>query len=418
MPDIVLIIIALLFSAFFSGMEIAFVSANKLRIELMQKKGAWPGRLLAYFVQKPAHFIGTSLVGNNIALVVYGIVMAKVLKAPLLQLLPPSLHTQLPLIFSQTLISTLIVLVTGEYLPKVLFRMNPRLILSVFIIPFRLTYYLLYPIVVFSVWLSNTILKIAGRVPQENSSLFGKMDLEYIFRESDKTTLKQEANIDPKIFQKALYLRDVKVRECMVPRTEVEGVDVNDDIKNLKKSFIKTKFSKIIIYNKSIDNVIGYVHHYAMLQQPQNIHSIVMSIPLVPETMTAIELLDLLTKEQKTIAWVVDEFGGTAGIVTLEDVIEEIFGEIEDEFDEEQLIERSINENTYIFSARLEIDYVNERYQLNLPTGDYETIAGFIINEYESIPKEHERIRIDNFDITILKSKQNKIDTVKLKVRE
>jgi CBS domain containing-hemolysin-like protein len=414
-----LIIVALLFSGFFSGMEIAFVSANRLRIQLMNKQGTWSGKMLAPFVKQPSHFIGTSLVGNNIALVIYGILMAKVLEGPLLDILPLAFQGKFYLIISQTVISTFIVLVTGEYLPKALFKMNPRFILSLFAIPFRLIYYLLYPFVIFSVWVSKLTLKVFFHesFPQD-SSLFGKMDLEYIFRESDKTTLEEEANIDPKVFQKALYLRDVKVRECMVPRTEVKAVDVNEDIEKLKNAFVKTKLSKIIIYNKTIDNIIGYVHHFAMLQQPQNIHSIVMSIPLVPETMRAVELLDLLTREQKTIAWVVDEFGGTAGIVTLEDVIEEIFGEIEDEFDEEELVERKLDARTFIFSARLEVDYINEKYGLNLPTGDYETLAGFIIEEYESIPQENEHIRINGFIIKILKSRKNKIDRIKLSLKK
>ncbi len=417
MNDIILIIIAIAFSAFFSGIEIAFISANKLRIELLNKKGSISGTILSEFLKKPSHFIGTTLIGNNIALVIYGITIAKIMESPLISILPPDLQSKMYIILFQTIISTLIILVAGEFLPKVLFRISPNAILSTFALFFQFIYYLLYPLVIFFVWISESTLQLLMKVKiPENTLTFGKTDLEYFIKDTDNHTIEGEVKFDSKMFENALYLKEVKVRECLLPRTEIISIEVNDSIRKLKQLFKKTKLSKIIVYNGTIDNVLGYVHHFDMLHSIKSIRSAVIPIPLVPETMTASELLDVFIRKQKSIAWVVDEFGGTAGMVTLEDVIEEIFGEIEDEFDKDELVEKKIGDNTYIFSARVEADHLNEKYGLNIPEGDYETLAGYIIANHESIPKEMEKILIGKYEFTVLKCTENKFEIIKMNV--
>ncbi|MCH8903302.1 MAG: HlyC/CorC family transporter [Bacteroidetes bacterium] len=408
---------SLLFSAFFSGMEIAFISANKLHIEVSGKKGRFSSRLLARFLKSPSHFIGTSLVGNNITLVIFGIAMARLLVKPFENVVAGSFQSNINLIIFQTIITTLIVLIFGEFIPKVLFRIKPVSILTFFALPFRLIYFIFYPLVVLFLWLSKHLLKIFLRVEiKESEPAFETVDLQYFIQEADKKALEEETNIDPKIFENALYLRDVKVRECMVPRTEIQGIDQKEPIEKLREIFLRTKLSRIVVYEGSIDNIVGYAHHLEMLQDPKTIKEAVISIPVLPETLPANKLLDKFIDEQKSMILVVDEFGGTAGIVTLEDVMEEIFGEIEDEFDEEELMEQRISENEFVFSARLEVDYVNEKYQLEIPRGEYETIAGFILANFQNVPKPKQKIVIDNFEITVLESLKNKIEKINIKI--
>lgn len=411
------IIFSLIFSAFFSGMEIAFISANRLKLEVANKKGLLSGKILAKFIAAPSHFISTSLFGNNVTLVIFGITMAKVLEQPLMTLLPNMMQSPYNVLIAQTIITTLIVLLFGEFLPKMLFRLSSTNLLTLFAVPFRIVYYLFYPFVISFLWISKQILNVFFRLHLKPSATeFTAVDLEQFIKEADKKIFEEETNVDPKLLENALVLKNIKIRECMVPRTEIIGIEIDEPITVLQKKFTETKLSRIVIYDETIDNIIGYAHHLAFLEEPKNIRSIVISLPLVPESMPADELLNEFMKEQKTLALVVDEFGGTAGIVTLEDIIEEIFGEIQDEFDEEGLIERKLNEHEYIFSARLEIDYLNEKYPFNLPNGDYETLAGMIISHYENIPEKNTQIQIDKFEFTILESTVNKIERLRVRL--
>lgn len=413
---VTIILVSLLFSALFSGIEIAYVSANKLRIELGNQKGKVTGRLLARFSKIPSYFIGTLLIGNNIALVIYGIGMAKLLEPPLVQLLPGVTQNSIIVLLLQTLISTLLVLLVGEFIPKLLFRINPNGILRIFALPIGLLFLVLSPFVGLVIILSKAILFGLFKIRVEESKpVFSKLDLEAFVQEHSPGDI-EEQEINTELFQNALYLIKVKARECMVPRPEIQAIDVNSTIADLTQMFIGSQLSRIIVYDGNIDNILGYVHHHELLKKPESIRSILFQIPVIPETMPAMTVLNLFTKRRKTIAWVVDEFGGTAGILTLEDILEEIFGEIEDEHDKLEFIERQLSDNEYIFSARLEVDYLNETYRLNIPTGDYETLGGYIMNHTASIPGMKENIRTDRFEFTILHASENKIETVKLRV--
>ena len=415
-PDssLLAIILSLLFSAFFSGMEIAFISSNKLHIELMKKRGEMNARILSYFLEKPSRFIATMLVGNNIALVVYGIEMAKVLE--------PHIKSHFTtndsvVLLSQTLISTLIVLVTAEFIPKVLFSINANRFVRLFAVPAGLCYFGLYFFVSLVVSLSNFVLKKVMRVElHDQKKVFGRVDLrQYI--EEHATTAKDKNQLDPEIqiFQNALDFSKVKARECMVPRNEIVAMEVGENINKLTKSFVETGFSKILIFKENIDQIIGYTHSYELFKQPKNIKSILLPIALVPETMTANDILNLFIKERKSIALVIDEFGGTSGLLTIEDIIEEIFGEIQDEHDLLEHKEVKVSENQFIFSGRHEIDYLNDKYNLNLPeSDDYETLSGYIVNHCESIPKLNEQIKVGPFIFEILEVEQTRVETVKL----
>lgn len=415
---ITIILVSLLFSALFSGIEIAYVSANKLRIELGNQKGKLPGRLLARFSKIPSYFIGTLLIGNNIALVIYGIGMAKWLEPALLQLLPGTTEHSLVVLLLQTLISTLLVLLVGEFIPKLLFRINPNGILKAFALPVGLLYLVLWPFVGLIIILSKVILRALFRIRVEESKpVFSKLDLEAFVHEHAPGDM-EEQEINTELFQNALYLIKVKARECMVPRPEIQAIDVNSSIEELTAMFMESKLSRILVFEDNIDNILGYVHHHELLKKPESIRSVLFQIPVIPETMPAMTVLNLFTKRRKTIAWVVDEFGGTAGILTLEDILEEIFGEIEDEHDKLEFVERQLSDNEYIFSARLEVDYLNETYHLNIPTGEYETLGGYIMNHTANIPRMNEYIRIDRFEFTILYATENKIETVKLRLIE
>ncbi len=414
------ILISIAFSAFFSGMEIAFVSANKLRIELDKKQGSLASRIIDIFMHNRGQYIATMLVGNNIALVIYGILMAELLEKPLQNIIGDS---EMLVLLAQTVLSTLIILVTAEFLPKTLFRINPNKVLNLFSLPVLLIYYLLFPIAKLTIWISSFLLKIILGVdikeePEKN--VFGKVDLDHIIEASqpDEET-KEEIEHDIKLFQNALDFSKIKLRECVVPRTELIALEINSSIDKLKQKFIETGLSKILIYEESIDNIIGYVQSSDLFHNPKDIRSMLKSLIIAPETMPAQKLLNKFMKEQKNIALIVDEFGGTAGIVTTEDIIEEIFGEIEDEHDSTELQETQINENEYIFAGRLEIDYLNEKYQLDIPESeDYETIAGFILHHYEEIPNENDVVDIDPFQFIILKVDNPRIELVKLIKKE
>lgn len=415
-PDssLLAIILSLLFSAFFSGMEIAFIASNKLHIELMKKRGELNARILSYFLEKPSRFIATMLVGNNIALVVYGIEMAQILEPHIEQHLTSN---DSMVLLVQTIISTLIVLVTAEFIPKVLFSINANRFVRLFVIPAALSYFGLYFFVSLVVFLSNFLLKKVMRVELlDQKRVFGRVDLQQYLEEHANTAKeKNQLETEIQIFQNALDFSKVKARECMVPRNEIIAMEVGENINKLTKTFVETGFSKILIFKDNIDQIIGYTHSYELFKQPKNIKSILLPLALVPETMTANDILNLFIKERKSIALVIDEFGGTSGLLTIEDIIEEIFGEIHDEHDLLEHKEVQVSENQFIFSGRHEIDYLNDKYNLNLPeSDDYETLSGYIVNHCESIPKLNEQIKVGPFIFEILEVEQTRVETVKL----
>lgn len=395
---------SILVSAFFAGMEIAFISSNKLLIELQNKQGNLAASILSNFANNPSKFISTTLVGNNIGLVVYGIYMAKVLNPVVEGILPWNNDNEIVVLLIQTVISTLIVLFTAEFIPKVLFRVNPNIILQILAIPFLICYYLLWPLVHFIIWLSkiilNNILKIAYA---ENSPVFSKVDLDNYISQVSDNDLDDDAEVDTEMFKNALDFSNLQVRDCMTPRMELESIDIKESIDNLYKKFIATGLSKILVYGGTNENIIGYIHQREIFRKPKSIKQILIPIEIVTETMSVMDLLNRFSKSRKSIALVVDELGGTAGIVTIEDAMEEIFGEIEDEHDVDALVEKQINEREFVFSARLEIDYLNDKYDLNIAEGEYHTLGGFIVFMHESIPIKGEKILIDDFEIEIEK---------------
>lgn len=414
--SLLLIIPAIAASAFFSGMEIAFVSANKLKIELSKKQGDLSGKLYSKFMKTPGRFITSMLLGNNIALVVYGIAMGVLLT----DLLSDQITSAGLMLVVQTVLSTGIILIFAEFLPKTLFSKNPNGALKLFSAPVVLYYYLMYPVVFVVSSISNFILKYIMRVTTDSAKIrFGMVDLDHLVKEATSSSDdSHDLDTEVQIFQNALDFSNVKTRECMIPRTEIVAFEVNDSVRDLHQKFIETGYSKIIIYRESIDNAIGYVHSSEMFKNPESIKSVTLPVSVVPESMPANELLEMLISKKRSIAIVLDEFGGTAGLVTIEDVIEEIFGDIEDEHDTDELTEQKVNENSFRFSGRLEVDYLNENYNLEIPESeDYETLAGYIISQCESIPEEHEVIDNERFEIKIIKSEAMRIDEVLLKVK-
>ena len=405
-------------SAFFSGIEIAFVSVDKLRFELDRKKGV-SSRILSLFFKNPNNFISTMLVGNNVALVVYGILMAQIIGD---KLLAGFIDNYFLMVLIQTVISTLIILVTGEFLPKTLFKINPNLILNVCAIPLFIFYIILYPISKIASAISSLFLRIFGiKVSAESTAkAFSKIDLDYFVQSSiDNANSTEELDTEVKIFQNALDFSNIKIRDCIVPRTEVVSVDTSTPLTELMNKFVESGISKIIVCDGNIDNIIGYIHSSEMFRNPQNWVDDIKDIPIVPETMAANRLMQLFMQQKKTIAVVVDEFGGTAGIVCLEDLVEEIFGDIEDEHDNTSYICKQVGDHEYVLSARLEIEKVNETFNLELPESDeYLTIGGLILNHYQSFPKLHDVVDIDNYQFKIVKVTPTKIELVRLKVIE
>lgn len=418
LDTIIYLLITMAFSAFFSGMEIAFVSVDKLRFE-MDKKAGVTSAILSYFFRNPNDFISTMLVGNNIALVIYGIFMAQIIEG---KLLAGVISNHFVMVLIQTIISTLIILVTGEFLPKTLFKINPNLALRVCALPLFVCYVVLFPISKLASGLSAVFLYLFGvRINKEaRAKAFGKVDLDY-FVQSSIENAENEENLDAevKIFQNALDFSNVKIRDCIVPRTEIVAVDVSASLDELKNLFIESGISKIIVYDDSIDNVIGYIHSSEMFRNPADWRNNVKDVPIVPETMAAHKLMKLFMQQKKTIAVVVDEFGGTSGIVSLEDLVEEIFGDIEDEHDNTSYVCKQIGEKEYILSARLEIEKVNEMFDLKLPeSDDYLTVGGLILNSYQNFPKLHEVVTIGCYQFKIIKVTATKIELVRLKVVE
>ena len=415
MENIPLILWTLVFSAFFSGMEIAFVSSNKLRFELDKKQRSLSSAILSVFYRNPQQYISTMLVGNNVCLVIYGLMMAELL-TPWLS----ALGSQFLITLVQTILATIIVLFTGEFIPKTIFRANPNLWLKLFSWLLMFFYIILYPISSFSTWISVKLMKLTGigfsSSAQEN--VFSRIDLNYLIQESfENKESEKEFENEVKIFQNALDFSKVRLRDCSLPRTEIIALEYNTDVEVLKQTFIETGLSKIPIYKNDIDNIIGYIHSSEMFEHQKDWRKYINQIPIVPENMAAQKLMKLFMLQKKSIAVVVDEFGGTAGIVTLEDIIEEIFGEIEDEHDVRDYTAEQTAENEYLFSGRLEVKAANQKFNLDIPeSDDYETIAGFILHHHQHFPKLNEIIRIDHFSIKCIKVTNNRIELVRISV--
>lgn len=406
----ILILLTLIFSAFFSGMEIAYISCNKLHIELEKNKGNYGAKIISRFLENPSKFIATMLIGNNIALVVYGLVMAQILDPILSTYISNSIVN---LLFT-TIISTVIVLVTAEFLPKAIFKKYANTLLKVFSIPTAIFYYGLSPIVFLFSLVSNLLLKWLGQEVGKEEVGFDREDLEeYLYEHTSNLESKDDVENEIQILQNALDFSKVKARECMVPRTEIIAIDVNEDIEELQRMFIETGLSKIIVYEKDIDHIIGFAHCFKLFTKPKTIKSIThMTIP-IPESMLASEILKKLTAENKSIAIVYDEFGGTSGMVCLEDVIEEIFGEIEDEHDKQELIEEQIDIDSYRLSARFEIDELNQKFKWDLPESDeYETLSGLIVHFLADIPTENQELKLEGYYIKITKVNKTRINEV------
>ena len=415
MNVVVLILLSLIFSALFSGMEIAFISANKLKIEVDRKQGVFGSRIISFFAEYPGQYIATMLVGNNIALVIYGIMMAIILEP----LIIPFTDSEIAILAIQTIVSTLIILFTAEFLPKTVFIIDSNFSLKIFSVPIFLIYILLYPITRVIIILSRFLLRILTGKPmkmQADEYVFGRTDLDHLLsRAHYRTKGMPEEQHEITILKNVLDLSNVRLRDCMVPRNEIVALEENSSVEELKQKLIETGLSKIIIYKESTDNVIGYIQSKEIFKNPPDIKSRIINLPIVPETMPANKLLQSFIKEHKGIALVVDEFGGTSGIVTMEDILEEIVGEIEDEHDSSELTEKRISDNEYIFSGRHEIDYLNSVYNLNIPkTDDYETLAGLILFYHQSIPKINEKIMMEPFIFKILDVSQTRIELIHL----
>jgi CBS domain containing-hemolysin-like protein len=416
---LLILLLSMLFSAFFSGMEIAFVSSSKLRFEVDKNSRSLAGKLLSVFYNNPNNYISTMLVGNNIALVIYGIMMARVIDGTLEAYIPnnPAL-----LLLIDTIISTLIILVVGEFLPKTIFKINPNGTLRFFALPTYLLYILLYPISKFATACARGILRIFGiKLNKESSTkAFTKMDLDYFIQSSiQQGNGMQNVDTEVKIFQNALDFSNLRIRDCMVHRTEIEAISKNTPTEELMRTFVESGFSKLIVYEDSIDNIIGYIHSSEMFKNAHDWQNHICKMPFVPESMQAQKLMEQFLQQKKSLAVVVDEFGGTAGIISLEDIVEELFGEIEDEHDIADYIAKLNEDGTYTLSARLEIERVNEMFGIDLPISDeYQTIGGLILYHYKNFPKTHEIVPIDHFHFKIMKVESNKIELITLKIEK
>ncbi|MBV5314890.1 MAG: HlyC/CorC family transporter [Prolixibacteraceae bacterium] len=416
---LLVISITIIFSAFFSGMEIAFISANKLRLELDKKQNVVFSGLTSLYTKNPGQFIATMLVGNKLALVIYGIAFASLIK-PFLALY---LHTDSLILFSQIVISTLVILTTAEYLPKMLFRINPNGLLKFFTIPIALFYYLFFPVTKIMMWISKFALKLFLNESIKNVNekiVFSRIDLDHFVNEpenSNTSQSKQAIESEVKLFRNALDFSKVRLREIMVPRTEMVVLDIESSVEELHQKFIETGYSRILFYDDNIDNIVGYIHHSVIFTNPDSIKSNLRKVLIVPETMSASKLLSRFIQQRLSIAIVVDEFGGTSGMVTSEDILEEIFGEIEDEHDTVDLIKKQVSPDEFVFSGRLELDELNENFNLDFPENEnFETLAGFILFNHESIPKVNTIITIDQYRFKILKATNTKIELVHLKI--
>jgi CBS domain containing-hemolysin-like protein len=418
MNVILIILLAIVLSAFFSGMEIAFIASNRLRIELDRKQGVFGSRIIKLFTDNPGQYIATMLIGNNFSLVIYGLVFSKILGV----ILAPVLGSDLLILVINTMLSTAIILFVAEFLPKTIFIISPNFFLKFLSIPTLIFFFLFYPISKFTLAASNLFIRIffrmkPGEKKQENL-VFSKVDLDHFVNISNQSKEESEPDHrDFRIFQNALDFSNVKLRECMIPRTEIEAVESGITVEQLKEKFVETRLSRILIYQETIDNIIGYFELKDIFKNPSEIRSMTRKLAIVPETMPANKLLKLFVEEKKNIALVVDEFGGTSGMVTIEDVLEEIVGDIEDEHDTTDLIEKNVGYHEYIFSGRFEIDYLNEKYHFNLPEeDDYETLAGMILFYHGSIPGNNDVIRIGSLVFKVLRASATRLELVHLKI--
>ena len=407
-------VISLSFSAFFSGMEIAFISSSKLKIELDNKKGLFSAKILSFFSSKPAWFIAAMLIGNNTALVIYTLYVTDLIEPYLLTF---NLNNNIVLLL-QTLFSTFFILLFAEFLPKAIFRLNPNSTLRIFSLILFVFYVFLWPLTALVVFLSNVILKLFGNHESLNKVSFKKTDLDLYINELKKDLDEgEEMEHDVKIFHNALSFSEVIARDCMVPRNGIVSLEINDKVEDLKKLFLDSGHSRILIYKDNIDNIIGYVHSLELFKIPISIKSMLIPVSIVPESMSGIKLLEDFIDKKRSVSVVVDEYGGTSGILTMEDIIEEIFGEIDDEHDQEEFIHKELKENVFLFSGRLEIDFINEKYRLKLPVKeDYETLSGMIVSFAETIPKRREIFKIENYELLVLEVDDTKISKVQLTV--
>lgn len=415
--EIIIILISIILSAFFSGMEIAFVSANKLHIELEKKREGFIPKILNIITQKSSKFITTMLVGNNISLVIYSYYMGIFL----VKLLPLESYNNFSVLLIQTFISTIIILITAEFLPKAIFRIYANEVLKLFVVPAYVFYILFHFFSEFITIISDFFLRVFFKTDaDEQQTEFSKEELgNYISEQLETGNDEDHIDSEIQIFQNALDFQNVKAREVMVPRTEIIAVELHEKVAHLKKIFIDSGLSKVLVYKSSLDDVIGYVNAFELFKKPKTIKSILLPIEIVPESMMINDVLNNLMKKRKSVAIVVDEYGGTSGMITLEDIVEELFGEIEDEHDTQEFLEKMVSDNEFTFSARLEVDYLNEEYDLNIPKSEaYETLGGFIIDHTESIPKENEIVSIENFEIKIIKVSSAKIEEVFVKIVE
>ena len=411
--SIVIILTTLVLSAFFSGFEIAYVSSNKVHIEILKKQEGLIANILTRLTHRPSKLLATMLVGNNVALVVYGFEMGKVMTL----LLPPFFQN----VLWHTIISTLIILITAEFMPKVFFQIYANQLLKLFAVPAYFFYLLFYPFSSFIMWISDFVLRVFFKTKGDYVPLsFTKVELvDYISEQMGNAPKKEEVDAEVQMFQNALEFSGVKAREIMIPRTEIVAVDLNETIENLIATFVSSGFSKILIYNENIDDIVGYVHSFDMFKKPKTIKEVLIPVVTIPETIQINEVLNLLMRKRKSMAVVLDEYGGTSGIVTLEDIVEELFGEIEDEHDKDKFIEEKISDDEYLFSARLEVDYINETYHLNLPESEeYETLSGLILLHTEEIPTQGETISLPPFVFSIEACSQTRIETVRIFIKE
>jgi len=395
-------------------MEIAFVSSDRLKIAVEKKKGGVASKIISNFVKKPSKYIASMLLGNNVALVLYGLIMAKVLQAPISKII----HSDFWVLIVQTFLSTILILFTAEFIPKTLFRINPNKALHLFAVPVYIIYIIIYPLTSFTTAISNFFLKVIFKTSADSNDtqkVFGKVDLNNFLNKSMQSVDEIEDEI--KIIQNTLDFDKIKLRECIIPRNEIVAISVHSTISDLSALISESGFSKIPVYDGSIDNIIGYVHAHGLYKNPKALNSIMVDIPIVPETLTAQKLFNLLIRQTKSLALVVDEYGGTSGIVTIEDILEEIFGEIEDEHDSSEFIAEKIDDNTFQFSGRIEIDRINEEFNLGIPESqDYETLSGFILEKLERFPEKDEIITWDDKEFIIIEAKQPKIELVKIRL--
>jgi CBS domain containing-hemolysin-like protein len=404
------ILFFLLLSAFFSGSEIAFISANKIRIELLKEQNTWKGKVLSQFYEKPKDFLGTMLIGNNIALVIFSTLMTKLLEP----WLKPFVGENAFLLLIITLISTVVVLIFGEFLPKTLFRVYANRIISVLAMPLQLFKWLLTAPTWLMTKLSNFFLRTFFKVSDSNiSTTFSRIDLEHFVQDYEG---EEDDELDTDIFKNALKLKEIKVRDCMIPRNEIEAIDEDTGMEEVVQVFDKTRHSRILTYKGDIDNVSGYIHHQQMMKQPKRLKNVISAIPFIPEAMNVHDLMNKLLKDNKNIACVVDEFGGTSGVITLEDILEEIFGEITDEDDQEEYVEKEISDREWLFSGRLEIDYLNEKYEnINFPTGEYNTLSGYLVMSEADIPEKDAVLLLDGYKFILEQVSNTKIEMVRVK---